>query len=296
MHKRTLFLVVAVLGVISVVASGKLSLLSFFRNSVPTTSMMYDTAVSEKMMAEPSVAMDRAALPIYPGMGGDALGEPDRAIEYSANHQLVVEDVPAYMQDIRAYVQSVGGQVLYWNQGKEPLQLYRYGSMTAKVPVTSFEAALAKITAGVTDILSENQHMADITGQKVYNQEEVERIQGEISSLEAELATVSSDAARVRIQNQLTQLRRQLANAERGVEQVEERTEYATLSITVSDSERYFGGRHQPSPQEDLQEALRSVWTTVGSILRMIIWMAVYGVIWLPVVWLASIVWQRIRK
>ncbi len=289
MHKRTLLLVVAILGVLTLVVSGKFGQftgqMGMSSSSMPGAAL-YDTAVAEKMMVEDSVGT-RMMPPVYPGAGG-ALGDPDRAIEYSASHQLVVEDVQAYMHDIRAYVQSVGGQVLYWNQGKESLQLYRYGSLTAKVPVNSFEAALTKITEGVEDVLSENQNMADITGEKKYNTEEVERIRGEIAVQEAALAEATTESVKVRIQNQLTQLRRQLADAERGSEQVEERTEYATLSISVSDSERYFGGRHQPSPSEDLREALRSVWTSIGSVIRMVIWIGVYAVIWLPVVWVVS--------
>ncbi len=301
MQKRTLYIVVAVLGVLTLIASGKMGQLRMlggvgFDGGMPGYTNSYDSAVSEKMMAGSSVAMDRAIMPPYPGMGGDALEETDRAIEYSADHQLVVTDVQEYMQDIRAYVQSIDGQVLYWNQGKEPLQLYRYGSLTAKVPVSSFEAALNKITSGVKDIITENQNMADITGQQVYNKDEVTRIQGEINVQEAALAEATTESAKLRIQNQLTQLRRQLADAERGVDQVTERTEYATLSITVSDSERYFGGRHQPTPSEDLREALRSVWTSIGSVIRMVIWVGVYAVIWLPVVWVVSVLVRKPRN
>lgn len=303
MQKRTLFLVVAILGVLTLVGSGQLrtfqlpmlgggmdgSTMSSYGPAAP----IYDTFAT-KESAGVDVVANRAMIAPYPGgMGGDALGEPDRAIEYSASHNLVVDDVPTYMQDIRAYVQSVGGQVLYWNQGKEPLQLYRYGSMTAKVPVSSFEPALNKITSGVKDIITEHQNMADVTGQKEYSNEEVERLRGEIAVLEAELAETTTESARVRIQNQLAQLRRQLSDAERGVEQVAELVDYATVSITVSDSERYFGGRHQPSPGEDIREALQSVWRSIGSVIRLVIWVAVYAVIWLPVVALVGWMWKR---
>lgn len=296
MQKRTLFFVVALLGLLTVVASGKFGQLTsqMGMGGFGGTATLYDTAVSEKMMVDDAVGT-RMMPPVYPGVDG-ALGEPDRAIEYSSSHQLVVEDVQAYMQDIKAYVQSVGGQVLYWNQGKESLQLYRYGSLTAKVPVSSFDAALSKVTEGVEDIISENQNMADITGEKKYNTQEVERIKGEIAVQEAALAEATTESAKIRIQNQLTQLRRQLADAERGSEQVAERTEYATLSISVSDSERYFGGRYQPSPTEDLREALLSVWTSIGSVLRLVIWAGVYGVIWLPVVWVGKSVWGKLAK
>ncbi len=303
MQKRTLVIVVAILGFLTLLASGRFRQFGMFdgeSGEFAPSMGMYGADTAEKFAVDSGVAVDRMIAPYPGGMGGDALGDIDRAIEYSSSHQLVVTDVQVYMQEIRAYVQGIGGQVLYWHQGKEPLQLYRYGTLTAKVPVPSFESALQKITEGVEDIISENQNMADITGQKVYSTDELERIKGEVSVQEAALSEATTESAKVRIQNQLTQLRRQLADAERAVDQVTERTEYATISISVADSERYFGGRHQPSPREDFSEALRSVWISIGTIVRTVVWVSVYAVIWLPVVavlsWLYSTLGNKSNK
>ncbi len=284
MNKRTLVLVVAVLGLLTVLASGRMNKLRLGEGSGVGLMMNRDMVTSvEKVPAIEPGMMGKIAFP-YPGSAGDALQVEDRALEYSAYHDVVVDDVPEYMQRMREYILSINGRVLHWNQGKHSLERYRYGTITAKVPVTSFEETVSRVTSGVEEVVSENQNIADITGEVVYSQEQTESIRGEIAVQEAALSEATTEVERVRIRNRLDSLRKQLEQAENQGEQIEERQEFATISITVADSESYFNGSYKPSLFEELRQAMESLRYSLSGVLVVIIWVAVYSVIWLPLV------------
>lgn len=242
---------------------------------------------SEVMQAEPMI------LP-YPT--DEALDVTNRVMEKSSFHQLVVDDVSTHVNSLKDYVNSLGGLMLNSTVSQE--DKYQTAYLTAKVPVDRFDEAVASVSQGAKKVFTERVNAYDVTASVVNLQEEIVRLEAEISEKEAEIAEYERASLEwQRANNQLTSLQRQLDNVKNQLENTEERVEYSTMTIILANSERYFKGQmgvYEP----DLVDVVREAWESLGSSLRFVvmavIWLAVYSVLWAPVV--LVIWWLKKRK
>jgi hypothetical protein len=107
---------------------------------------------------------------------------------------------------------------------------------------------------------------------------------------------VKTAAERRVLQYELDNLRRQLTQMERRQQNVTEQTEYATIYLSASDSERYF----EPYGRGGLGDEFYRAWSSLSSVLGFLgyalVWVVVYAVVWLPVLLVGKWVWRRWRS
>lgn len=219
-------------------------------------------------------------------IGGDALDTEDRSYTKNSSHQVVVKDVTAYIKQMREYILSIDGRVL--STSTNTTEKYASGYIYAKVPVAKFEEATGRVTEGVQKVMDESINASDVTGQVVGIADKLQSLQDQKALKEAELAEAkaknSSATVTLRLQQEINRFNQQIDALQKQQQATTNEVEYASVSISAASSERYFAGsEYQPTFWEEIQNAIESLGGSGRVIARLIIWTAVYSVIWLPI-------------
>lgn len=308
---KKLFAVIGVLAVVSlfltwVVSQNRSTLFYKMMGADSDTAMMREPAVmpsigfdggmgsGEMGMMTEDRALGGLSYP-YPYYPDEALGEENRVYLQSAYHEVVVKDVSGYVQQLKDYFAGVDARVL--NTSQANTDRYQTAYLYVKVPVDRFDEAVAKISQGVDKVVSENVSMDDVTGTVVSQAEQVERLEQQVVDKETELAGLTENTTQWRlVNNQLQNLRRQLEAAQDNAEDFSETTQYASISIQIADSERYFKGMYRPY-QPDFRDTVYDAWLSLqgslSSLVVTLIWIAVYAVLWAPVVAIVWWIWKK---
>lgn len=312
MQKKHFLLVVISLALLSTAwFVGKSNMGNNFVGRMIGNSTMMDDSVfigrEEAGVGVDSITSQKMAVPITGGVaepmmgilppyyyGDDALDVGERSYEKYSYHSVVVDNVNTYMRGLKEYFMSVGGVVL--NSSMSTVDKYESASLYVKVPVDKFDEATGRITEDVEKVIDESVSASDITGQVVNTQESVTVLEEQKALKVAQLADAQTQLEKTRIQIEIDRLDRQIASAKQAQESVETRTQYASVSITAASNEKYFN----PGTTGDFSYELERAWESLRSFVKVLlvfgIWVAVYSIVWAPVVWIVSKVARRFRR
>lgn len=230
----------------------------------------------------------------YPYPSSDALEVTDRSIQKYSYHSLVVDDVSEYLRSTRDYILSNGGIVLSYTQDTQAND-YVSGNISAKVPVNKFDEVVSHITQGAKKVLSESVSAQDVTGQVVSVAEKLQSLEDAKATQEIALEEATTAIEKRRIQLEIDRLNRQIEQVKKSQENVEDTLEYATINISVANKEYYFNGGASRPFTDVLREAWYSLKNTGIGLAYFLIWVAVYAIIWIPVLLLARWIWGKVR-
>lgn len=230
----------------------------------------------------------------YPYPGDDALDVVERVYQKYSYHEVVVDDVTVYSQQLREYFLSIEGRVLSTSVSSS--KKYSQAYLVVKVPVAKFEEATNRVSQGVEKIVNESINAQDETGQMVSATSTLEKLQEQKSLKEIELLEATTEVARRRIQLDIDRLNRQIDQATQALEGVEGQVEYATISVSATNNERFLNPYGEPTVREEIDRAWESVQGIARLLISLVVWVVVYAVLWLPVVVLVKWVMGRVRR
>lgn len=299
-----------VLLLVLVLAAVSAMLTLYSRDQMPM--MGRDSVVMEEesmMMVEPGFGTQPSKMdigigyypeplpPIY--YGDDSLDVSDRSYRSSSNHQVVVDDVSSYMNEMRDYITSIEGRVL--SVSVNSAEDYYSGYLYAKVPVAQFDQTNSKAVEGVEEIVSQTISTDDITGQVISAQEALQKLNDQLDLLEAQLAEAQergdSSVQILKIQQSIDRIRSQIDAAENREDAVQQQVEYSDVNISAADSAKFFRGYdYEPSLWDEVKDAFRSLKGSLRTLTGFAAWVVVYSVIWLPIVWIAKLVMSKFKK
>lgn len=280
--------------------------MSIFKDKIALTqqpAMQKDSAVYQKK-TQPGIAMpetenageasiisgSRMPNPIY---NNNALEVDNRVYEKRAYHYVLVKDVASYLNQIKEYALSIDGRVLASNVSSS--QNYDSGYLTIKVPVAKFEEAASRVTNEVKKVLQEQITAYDTTGALVGRNEQLAKLQDQKIQKEIELDEAKTELEKRRIQLAIDRLIKQIEQVEKQVKNQEVKIEYATLEISATNQESYYHGG-SPNPWQELQRAWRSMKGVLMGLLAIGAWVAVYSLIWLPIVLIVKWIVKKVKK
>jgi len=296
-NKRTLLIILTL-----VVASSVLTLTFKSRyyllgqKTTSFTSGFGNTSGIVPMMEKQGIVADSMPRSGYipPYYGNDALEVNDRVYQKSSSHSLIVDDVSVYLRGIKEYVLSVDGRVL--NSSVSSGDDFNSGYLYVKVPVDKFDEATGRVSENVNKIVNENINSSDITGQLVNTTDQLQVLKDNKSLQEAALEDAKTEVEKRRYQLEIDRLDRQIVAAQNSVNNVEQKVEYATLSISVADNERFFN----PNAELGARDELSRAWNSLKVVLKVGayfgIWIVVYSIIWLPIVWIINKLIKKLKK
>jgi len=219
------------------------------------------------------------------------LSQVQRDYEMWSSFSVVADDVAGYLTALKAYATGINGRVLSSSMSRTAE--YRYGQVTLKVPVTSFDEANGRVVADVSEVVSERVEASDVTGTTVSLAEQKQKLEEEQLELELELETATETAERRRLEYRLEQIKTRLETLTTQVEAQEERVDYATINVMVADDADYFGGKSggKVDVKDELERAWSVVWYLLQRVLVFLLWVIVFSILWLPPVFL--VIWFK---
>lgn len=259
-----------------------------------------DSVVTDKVMALPETGGGRmiaepmiGIMPPYYG-GDNALDVEERSYEKSSYHSVVVKDVSKYMRGMKEYFSSIDGVVL--NSSMNAGDKYESASLYVKVPVEKFDEATGRVTEDVKKIIDESVNAHDITGQVVRTDDNLVSLKEQKALKEAQLVDAKTELEKARIKIDIERLERQITSAEKAQQNIETRTEYASMSLTAASSEKYYN----PGVSGDFEYEFQRAWESLKSFAKVLgvfgIWMVVYAIVWAPIVWIVNKVVKKFKK
>lgn len=217
-----------------------------------------------------------------PYYANEALGETNRVYDYSAYQGVVANNVSEYVRQAKEHLQSNGGRIMHSSQ--QTVDDMQYAYIDARIPVEKFEETTALFASRAKKVMTESINAVDVTGQKKNLDDQMTRLEERKAERATALAAAATTAERQRIQAEIDQINRQIESLTNSQEQFTEQVSYATISLTVADSERYYNPEASVDFSYQLKAALRSLKATGRVVGILAIWVAVYAVIWLPII------------
>jgi hypothetical protein len=224
--------------------------------------------------------------------GGDALTVNDRVQEKYAHQGVLVKDVSDYLKEVKAFITSIGGTVL--SSSQQTTNGMTYGSLLTKVPVDSFDKVTTEVALKASKIVDESINAQDVTGQAVSLEDRLDELKKNILAKETELGAAKTDAEKKRLQYELDSYQRQLKSMEATRTKFDERVQFATVSITASDTMKFFDPSAQGSFWDEIKDAVRSLGGSSAVLARLAVWVLVYAVIWLPLLVGGRFIWTHL--
>ena len=213
----------------------------------------------------------------------DALENDQRVYETYASFSLVVDDVDAYLKSTKEAAERVSARILTFS--KQGTGKQQSGYLEIKVPVASFDAFNGDVLKNVKEVLSQTIVSQDKTGATVSNQETLDDLKKQREEQVRISTTSSSLTIAQQAKRQVEDLDRRIKKLEDQIAALSEKTQYATITVSVQNTK----GLYRPLMLDDgsLKSELMLAWQSVSGKLsyfvKIVIWTAVYAVLWFPV-------------
>ncbi|MDD3679582.1 MAG: DUF4349 domain-containing protein [Candidatus Shapirobacteria bacterium] len=220
---------------------------------------------------------------------------PDRLVVTETSLSLMVNEVRETIEAIINKTESVGGFMV--SRSLSQPEEAPYGYISLRIPQQQVEEVLEHFRALAIKVVSEQVNASDITDQ-------YENISEKLITLEQTKKRLEEIMVEAREVNDILAVQREIINLQNQIDSLRGRQEYlektARLSlVTIHLSTDELALPYQPSetfrPLVIFKQAVRSMILTLRGLARNLIWLGVYGVIWVPVI-VGIVIVKRLRK
>jgi hypothetical protein len=219
-------------------------------------------------------------------MGG---GDTERRIIRTGYITLEVNDIATALSDISVLANQIDGYVVSSSKRGDEDDLS--GRISIRVPVERFDEALDKLRQMAVEVPYESTEGRDVT-------EEYSDMQAQLRNLEAmeaqylELLKKADEVEDIlKVQRELFNVRGQIERIKGRIQYLERTSDMALIEVSLEETRPL--GETGWSALKTLESAARGL-VTFGKILAdMLIWIAIFGIIWIPIV---VLVWYLMRR
>lgn len=258
---------------------------------------LYNRQVSDSGLASMNLAESSAKMATLP-IGNEpapSSGE-ERLVVQESNMSLVVKDVRGATDKIIDQAKTLGGYMI--SSSLSQPEEAPYAIISVRVPSKSLKSALEYFRSLAVKISSENLYGTDVTDEYV----DIEARLSTLNKTKAKFEEIMAQAVKIpdllEVQRQLIYLQDQI-DALKGRQQYLEKTaELARVTMYLSTDE--YALPYAPNkpfrPTAIFKQAVRSLVGALRGIVRIAIWVAVFGVIWLPALLILRFLKKRFGK
>jgi len=246
-------------------------------------------------LAEPKLARSSIGIPPIPDQEAPPSESPDRMVVTQTNLSLVVDDVRQTTEAIIQKTETVGGFMV--SRSLSQPEEAPYGYLSLRVPSEKVEEVIGHFRGLAVKVVSEQVNASDVTDQ-------YEDIGKKLATLEQTKQRLEEIMGQAKEINDILSAQREIISLQNQIDTLVGRQEYlektAQLSlITIHLSTDELALPYQPSetfrPLVTLKQAVRSLILTLRGLAKNLIWLGVYGAIWVPIV-LAIILFKYLKK
>jgi len=209
---------------------------------------------------------------------------------------LKVESVKDSIKAIKQNSESVGGFMVSsdYNNPKGSSS----GTISVRIPTKSQENFLNFLSQNSVKVVSLNVNALDVTDQYTDIEERLRILQENKTKLESIMQSATNVEELLNIQNSVFRVQQQIEKLQGQQKYLEDIT--STVKITIYLSTDEYSLPYTPNnawrPQVVFKDSVRQVITTFRNIVDFAIWLAVYSIIWLPLLLLGIFVWRKYLK
>lgn len=275
---------------------------SFFPTPISSFSGMGVAQDVAPMAGYSKGAVGLALPPTSPSYYGEAAPTPsvtNRLVVSNSQISLLVKDVVASLTTIKTKTTSLGGYMVDSNLTRP--EEAASGQITLRIPSEKLDEALSFLRSLSVKVVSENLVGEDVTDQFVDN--------------DARLAILTANKARfeeimmkaVTVQD-ILQVQQEIFNIQTQIEGIKGQQNYLTKTSQMAKLTAYLSTDELALPYAPAQPwrpevvfklAVRSLLGSLQGLGSKVIWLAVYSIIWLPILVAAFLIYyytKRIRK
>ncbi|MCS6830598.1 MAG: DUF4349 domain-containing protein [Armatimonadota bacterium] len=195
---------------------------------------------------------------------------------------VLIKENKGYVADLREWTDELGNQ---------------NATITFRVPANHFEDALNAVK-GLGKALSVQVNSEDVTEEYVDVDAQLRNLKRTEERLLGHLSRTGKLSDTLAVERELSRVRQEIERLEGRLRFLSHRVEYCTLSVTLQQS-----ARTQPLvPPESFStgkvasDAVRALVAFAQSLWSVIIWLAVWAVVWLPLAVIGWTVYRRLRR
>ncbi len=233
-------------------------------------------------------------LPI-PDQGIPPSDSPLRMVVAQTDLSLVVNDVRQAADAIAQKTETIGGFMV--SRSLSQPEEAPYGYISLRVPAEKAEEAIGHFRGLAIKVVSENVSADDVTDQY----EDIDKKLTTLEQTKLRLEEIMDQATEI---NDILSAQREIINLQNQIDSLIGRQEYLEKTaqfslITIHLSTDELALPYQPTetfrPLVIFRQALRSMILTMRDFAGALIWLGVYGAIWIPVI-LAFIIFKYFYK
>jgi len=236
---------------------------------------------------EPAAELQKAAAPA-------ATSVKDRLVIKESNLSLLVNKVVEAQKNILQKIEEMGGYMVSSNLTNP--QDTAAATVIVRIPVKKFDQALDYFRSISVKVISENLQGEDVTDQYVDLQARLETLNKTKLKFEQIMDKASQIQDILDVQRELINLQSQIDDLKGQQQYLEKSAQMAKVTLYLSTDELSLP--YAPSeawrPQAIFKQATRSLVGTLRALGTLVIWVAVYAVVWVPI--LIIIIFLRRRK
>lgn len=207
----------------------------------------------------------------------------NRMIERSSTLSLLVKNVRQMADGVISQAEVLGGFMIqsnFSNPGEAPT-----ASLTVRVPANNLQAYLSELQRQSIRVVSEELTGNDITDQYTDIQARLSTLNATKAKFEAIYNKATTIQDILDVQNRIIELQNQIDQLKGQQLYMEKSSEMARVTVYLSTDELALPYAPDTSwrPSVVFKQAIRSLIMNLQGIAGLLIWIAVYAIIWLPV-------------
>ncbi len=266
-----------------------------YRLSAPQEELMYGE-VGEA--APPGLTFQKSIgiIPPIPGREAPPTEGEDRLVIEESSMSLVVKSVRGATDEIVDHSKSVGGYMV--SSSLTSPEEAPFATVVVRVPADNLRSSLDYFRSLAVKVTSENILGTDVTDEYVDIEARLETLETTKAKFEEIMAKAVEVQDILEVQRQLTYIQDQIDNLKGRQKYLEQTAKLAKITVYLSTDE--YALPYAPSeafrPQVIFKLAVRSLVRSLRSLAKVLIWIGVYGVIWVPIGVIVFFVWRWWKK
>lgn len=219
-----------------------------------------------------------------------------RLVVEESSMSMVVNNVRQAADKIIDYVKSIDGFMV--STSLTSPEEAPFATVVVRVPVDKLQSSLDYFRSLGIRVTSENILGTDVTDEYVDIKARLETLEKTKAKFEEIMSKATQIQDILNVQRELISLQDQIDSLKGRQQYLEQTAKLAKITVYLSTDE--FALPYAPSerfrPEVIFKQAVRSLVTNIRNLAGLLIWVFVYGVIWIPTGLIIFFIWRRISK
>lgn len=220
----------------------------------------------------------------------------DRLVVEKSHLSLLVKDVSQTLQAVKDRTTSLGGYMVETNLSSP--QGAASGQITLRIPNEKLDEALVFFRSLSAKVVSENLKGTDVTDEYV-------DIDARLQTLEKNKARFEEIMEKAEDVNEILRVQREIMNLQTQIDNLKGRQNYlektaqmskVTLYLSTDELSLPYAPAEPWRPTAIFKRAVRSLIGNLQNLGSLTIWVAVYSVVWVPILIAALLIRSRLKK